>query len=112
MNLAQLDTLISISPEAFPKRGDFDARRAVARIAQAQSLGPAAIPAADAASLFEQLKGSLPGKEHGNLRPNLKRALAIDPLPVAVLDRIRRGEQTLADAILAVERQPALATTG
>lgn len=112
MNLAQLDTLISISPEGFPKQGAFDARRAVARIAQAQSLDPAAVPAANAAALFEQLKGTLPGKEHGNLRPNLKRALALDPLPGEVLDRIRRGEQTLADALLAAERQPTLATTG
>lgn len=112
MNLAQLDTLISISPETFPKRSAFDARRAVARIAQAQSVEPAAVPAGEAAALFEQLKGTLPRKEHGNLRPNLKRALAIDPLPGEVLDRIRRGEQTLADALLAVERQPTLATTG
>jgi integrase len=112
LNLAQLDTLISISPEFFPKRGDFDARRAVARIAQGQGVDLAALPAAEAPALLEQIKHTLPGKEFSNVRPNLARALDIDPLPVEVLDRIRRGDQTLADTLLAVERQETLATTG
>jgi len=112
LNLAQLDTLVSISPEAFPKRGHFDARRALARIAQAKELPLSTILAAAAPALLEEIKETLPGKEFWNVRPNLARALEIDPLPIDVLERIRLGEPTLADALLAAERQPTLATTG
>lgn len=112
MNCAQLDTLISVSPENLAKRGEFDARRALAKIARAQGVELAAIPSEQALARLEQIKGTLLGKEFGNVRPNLARALALEPLPLDVLDRIRRGEQTLADALLAVERQPTLATTG
>src|SRR5260221_3484438 len=111
LNLAQIDTLISISPEAFPKRGDPDARRAVARLAQGHGADLAALQAAEAPALLEQIKHTLSGKDFSNVRPNLARALDIDPLPVEILDRIRRGDQTLADTLRAVERQATLATT-
>lgn len=110
--LAQLDTLIAISPESLPRCGSYAARRAVSRLAQAAAADPTSVPAAGALERYERLRSDVPTGSYYDEHIYLRRALALAPLPAVVLDRIRLGAQTLADAAQAIERQAKLSEDG
>ncbi len=112
LTLAQLDTLVALSPEDFPKAGAFAARRAIARIAQADGRDATAIPVTGAIEALERLRDGLPQGEFYDLRIYLRRALALSLLPADLLDRVRQGCATFADAAIAVDRQPKLRDNG
>lgn len=114
LTLAQLDTLVALSPDDFPRAGAFAARRAIARIAQAAGADAAALPAEGAVEALERLRAedALPIGEFYDLRHYLRRALELPLLPADLLDRVRRGEATFADAALAINRQPKLRDNG
>lgn len=110
--LAHLDTLIAVSPENFPRDGSYAARRAVSRLAQAAGADPATVPLADALERYEAMRDRLSVRAFRDERIYLRRALSLTPLPDDVLDRIRLGTPTMADAVEALKRQPKAADNG
>jgi len=97
--LADLDTLVVVHADGLPNSTKFAARKAIARIAQAAGNGPEAILAADVLDRHASLDDH-PGRDE---QAALHRILSLPPLPLPLLQRIRHGEATLADALAVVE---------
>jgi len=98
-SLADIDVRIKIFSNSLPKSGVFAARKALARVAQAEHATLAAVPAAGVVDRFEGFRGEIGIHSFYDERNYLRRALELPEIPNEIAARIHRGEPTVADAV-------------
>jgi len=104
-SLAELDTRVSLFPEAMPNWARMAARRAIGRIGHAAGAPLSEIPADGATDRHQEFQASLCRSGFADEQRSLSQALELPQLPADLLQRVRQGSPTLADAIYMVDLQ-------